>query len=104
MRYYKDAIQKYIFFDGVASRKEFWSFFIMNIIVTFLIGWVSKHFLGGVTWPATLYSIFIFCPSWSISVRRLHDSGKSGMWLLVHLIPGIGQLCYLILMLMPPKY
>lgn len=103
MRYYKSAISQYLNFNGVATRMEFWMFFIMNIVIAAVVGWVGSAIFNGATWPATLYSVFIFCPSWSISVRRLHDSGKSGIWLLVHLIPGIGQLAYLILMALPSK-
>lgn len=104
MRYYKDAIQQYINFQGCATRKEFWLFVLCNIVITFAVNWVGINLLNGATWPATLYSLFIFLPTWAITVRRLHDTGKSGTWLLVSFIPGIGSLILFILLLLPSKW
>lgn len=103
MKYYEDAIRKYIYFDGIASRKEYWMFFIVNILISALVGLVSKRVLGS-NILTTLYTIFIFCPNWAISIRRLHDAGLNTMWILVNLIPGIGQIIFFILMLAPSKY
>ena len=104
MRYYKDAIQQYINFQGCATRKEFWMFVLWNVIITFVVGWIGTNVFNGATWPATLYSLFIFLPSWGIVVRRLHDANKSGTWVLVNLIPGIGQIILIVLLLLPSKY
>ena len=103
MRYYKNAIHNYLNFSGYATRTEYWMFFIMNIVITALITIAQKIVNADGTLFTWLYSIFIFCPTWAISVRRLHDSGKSGLWLLVNLIPGIGQFIHIILMLLPSK-
>ena len=104
MRYYKDAIQQYINFQGCTTRKEFLMFVLWNFIITAVISFIGVKVLNGATWPSTLYSLFIFLPSWGIAVRRLHDAGKSGLWLLLNCIPGVGQVILLIFLLLPSKY
>ena len=75
--------QKYFDFNGRASRSEFWWFFLAQLIV-FLISSVVASVLYLVAVVA------LFLPGLGASVRRLHDIGKSGWWILVGFIPLIG--------------
>ena len=71
-------------------------FVLFNVIVAFVIGIIAGiiHF----SWLSTLYSLAVLCPSLALCFRRLHDIGKSGVWILVSLIPLVGWIWMLILL------
>ncbi len=81
MKYYLLALQNYITFTGRSTRKEFWYFFLFNFIFS-----VSLNVLGvaiGFELLGTIYSLALFLPGIAAGVRRLHDAGKSGWFLLI---------------------
>lgn len=83
-----------------SSRSEFWWVFLtINVISTLLYGIQLL-----VPFLSFIYAIFSICATvviFFISIRRLHDSNKSGWWLLVLLIPFAGVIAYLVLMAWP---
>jgi len=81
MNYYTDVLKKYAVFEGRARRKEYWMFFLFNIIVSIVIGIIA----GLIKLPilANLYSLAVLVPSIAVGVRRMHDSDHSGWWILV---------------------
>lgn len=91
--YYLDVWRKYAVFSGRARRAEYWYFFLTNFLVLFVaqmaIGFVSFSNEGGMAAVGMfsvvymLYNIAAFIPSLAVGVRRLHDSNKSGWWILV---------------------
>ncbi len=84
MNWYLDPITKHYFdFQGTASRKEYWMFFLFNVIVSFLVDFVTS--LMHMSAIGSLYSLAILLPAIGIAVRRMHDIGKSGWWVLVPL-------------------
>ena len=96
------VMNKYSDFTGRARRKEFWMYTLASFLfsLTFLslsiIASTIAVSLGMLF--ALLYvviSLALICPTLALSVRRLHDTGKSGWWLLTGLIPVVGAL-YLI--------
>jgi uncharacterized membrane protein YhaH (DUF805 family) len=96
MNWYLAVINKYADFSGRARRKEYWMFFLFNIIVSFAVGLVGgliggKNGLFALSLPA-LYTLFIFLPSLAVTVRRLHDTNRSGWWVLISLVPFVGAL------------
>lgn len=102
MNYYLDPITKYyVDFDGKATRKEFWMFVLINFLVSIIVWviWWIIHlwFLGAI------YSLWVFLPSLAITVRRLHDIGKSWWWILISLIPFIWAIWLFILLVLPSK-
>lgn len=107
---YKSVIKKYVEFNGRLSRKGYWYFVIANILVSIIIT------LAWITFTASYeelsqtsnlndfdieyyYSLFILIPSIAASVRRLHDTNRSGWYILLNLIPVIGNIIFLILLL-----
>ncbi len=86
MNYYIEALKKYATFSGRARRMEYWVFFLVNMIISFGIGFVSSM-LGINLWLihilATIYSWAILLPSIAVCVRRMHDVNKSGWYSLV---------------------
>lgn len=79
---------KYVVFSGRASRSEFWWFILFNVIVGAIIsGVMSIINRDASTLVSTLWTIAIFIPFLALSIRRLHDSNKSGWWILLPTIP-----------------
>lgn len=99
MKWYIKVLKQYADFEGRARRKEYWLFFLINFIISFAIGFVSG-LVGGISQEPSmasglmilpmLYSLAVFIPSLAVGVRRLHDTGRSGWWLLISLVPVIG--------------
>ncbi len=79
--YYVKVIKQYAVFSGRATRKEFWMFSLFNYILGFILGHADKTGLLG-----TVYSLFIITPFFAVTIRRLHDLGKSGWWTLILLL------------------
>ena len=83
------VLENYANFEGRARRSEFWYFVLANFIVT-----VALNILGAARDVlgifAFLYALAVFVPGLAVGVRRLHDIGKSGFWLLVAFIPLFG--------------
>lgn len=94
MEWYLDVLKKYVVFEGRARRKEYWMFFLFNLIIAFVIGF-AEGLLGAAGTVSTLYSLAIFLPSLAVTVRRLHDTDRSGWWILICLIPLVGPLVLL---------
>ena len=82
--YYVKAIKNYVTFSGRATRPEYWYFFLFNIIVGIIVGGVGT-FLG-TDLLKDLYTLFIFLPCLAVGVRRLHDSDRSGWWILLPVV------------------
>ena len=81
MNYYLKVLQNYATFTGRARRSEYWYFVLFNIIIAIAFGFVC----GLIRVPdlAYLYNLAILIPSISVGVRRMHDVGKSGWFLLI---------------------
>ena len=107
MDWYLNVIRKYTVFSGRASREEFWYFLLINILVSIAVGFVDRFMGWGNTSDAGLlgglYSLFIFLPSLAVVVRRLHDTGRSGWWALIMIIPLLGWVALLVMMAFPGK-
>jgi uncharacterized membrane protein YhaH (DUF805 family) len=96
--------KKYAKFDGRATRQEYWMFYLTSIIAGFVVGIVlgvlgailrSPSLITVVTLLFVLYAAAIVIPSLALSVRRLHDTGRSGWWLLISFVPFGGLLLLL---------
>lgn len=99
MSWYIIAIKKYAIFNGRSQRAEYWMFALFNLLVSVGLGLLDFALgLGGVL--GLLYSLAIIIPSISVTIRRLHDTSRSGWWLLVGFIPLLGILVLLIFMVL----
>lgn len=102
MYWYLEALRKYAVFHGRARRKEYWYFFLGNVIISAMLAVFDSltgtfNAVTGVGLFGGLYSLAMFVPGLSVSVRRLHDTSRSGWWLLLALIPLLGTIAFLIL-------
>jgi uncharacterized membrane protein YhaH (DUF805 family) len=80
-------------FKGRAQRKEYWMFALFNLVIMIvltLVGGGGEGGLGDVL--SGLYSLAVMVPSVAVTVRRLHDIGRSGWWALLMIVPLIGAL------------
>ena len=85
---FTDIITKhYVDFEGRASRSEFWYFVLVNVLLGWVVGILAVAI--GIPGLAYIYSLALMLPGLAVGVRRLHDTGKSGWWLLLALT-GIG--------------
>lgn len=103
MNYILLAFKKYAVFSGRASRAEYWYFVLFNFIIAVALGLINAALFhpdpNRLDVLALIYAIVIAIPTVAVLVRRLHDVGKSTMWILVGSIPYIGWLWILILTL-----
>lgn len=107
------GFRKYFDFNTRSSRSEFWLFIIFLLITGSIVTVIEGQLFPGDTVPnaglafsfgadasngplSAIFSIIVFIPWLSASVRRLHDIGKSGWWVIVGFIPLIGWLMMLI--------
>jgi uncharacterized membrane protein YhaH (DUF805 family) len=90
MHWYIQALRKYAVFSGRARRKEYWMFFLFNILIALALGLVE-----GILnlWPesdrsvlASLYELAVFVPALAVGVRRMHDTDRRGWWLLFPIV------------------
>ena len=89
MKWYFEVLKKYAVFSGRARRKEYWMFLLFHIIIIIALG-VIESIVGTNSVIALFYMLAILLPGLAVTVRRLHDTGKSGWWLLIGLVPLIG--------------
>ena len=104
MHWYLGVLKKYVAFSGRAGRPEFWWFVLINLIIgialtaaDYSLGLMAA---GGVAITSTIYSLAVLLPSLGVSVRRLHDTDRSGWWMLLSLIPILGWIVLLVFFIM----
>lgn len=91
----KAVYTNYVGFQGRARRSEYWWFFLFYLIVYMVLYTVDLTVFG---YPmlSGLFALASFLPSLAVGVRRLHDTGRSGWWLLIGLIPLVGFIVLII--------
>ncbi|WP_027480491.1 DUF805 domain-containing protein [Deinococcus pimensis] len=107
MNDYLHVLRNYGTVTGRARRREYWMFYLVHAVVIFLlsvldellgtrVGSGARTELGLI---AGLYLVVTLAPYVAVSVRRLHDGGRSGWWLLVSLVPLVGPIVLLIFLI-----
>ncbi|HDM8195234.1 DUF805 domain-containing protein [Vibrio harveyi] len=98
--WYYMVILNYSNFSGRARRQEYWYFTLVNVLVNLVMGIIDRV-IGSVMqmdnfgFFGVIYALFIMIPSIAVTVRRLHDSGRTGWWALIAFVPIIGVLVLL---------
>jgi uncharacterized membrane protein YhaH (DUF805 family) len=105
MNWYLQALKKYTVFTGRARRSEYWFFVLFNILISaalsvvdFFTGTYSAYYHTGLL--GGLYSLGVLLPAIAVTIRRLHDTGRSGWWILIALVPVIGGIVLLVFMVL----
>lgn len=105
MNWYIDALKQYAVFRGRARRKAYWFFVLFSVIVTIVLTFIDSM-VGvydtetGVGLLSGIYSLAVLVPSISVGVRRLHDTNRTGWWLLISLVPVIGIIVLLVFLVL----
>lgn len=98
---YVGVIKKYVVFSGRATRKEYWMFFLINLLISvginLLFGSTSNDG-SSINILGSVYSLVVLLPMIGVAIRRLHDTGRSGWWNLIALIPLVGFIVLIVFM------
>lgn len=104
MNWYMEALRKYATFTGRARRKEYWFFQLFVLLVVMVLS-LADRMLGvldeesGIGLLSGLFSLAMFIPSLAVSIRRLHDTDRTGWWALLYFVPLLGFLVLLVFFL-----
>ncbi len=102
MNWFLQALQRYAEFGGRSRRSEFWYFILFSTIISLILSFLDEAigftfddtgFFGALS---SIYSLAILIPSIAVGVRRLHDTGRTGWWYLLLLVPFIGIIVLII--------
>ncbi|MER5546311.1 DUF805 domain-containing protein [Streptomyces sp. NPDC002589] len=97
MSWFIAALKKYAVFSGRARRKEYWLFLLLTYIIFAVLGVIAavSHTPAFFALIGVAYFVLLL-PAWGVGVRRLHDTGHSGWWLLFGLVPLVGGITLLV--------
>lgn len=111
--------RKYLTLSGRASRSEFWWWMLVLVAVSLLLSAVNRQVVAPLGAAPTSHAIFVYSlktgvlsTSWSlvnlvggasVTVRRLHDTNRSGWWWFVQLVPGVGSVAMIVLVALPSR-
>lgn len=84
----KICFNKYADFNGRASRAEYWWWYLFNVLVSLVLGWIP--FVG---WAV---GVALIIPTLAVSWRRMHDIGKGGGWWCINFIPVVGWIIWIV--------
>ena len=102
MNNYMNAMRRYVDFSGRSSRSEFWFFVLFYFIIAIIATVIDAVVLGsqmaqGVGILSGIVLLVHLIPSIAVSVRRLHDTDRSGWWILICFVPLIGTIWLIVL-------
>lgn len=103
MNWYLKVLNQYSDFSGRARRTEYWMFALFNLIFA-IVAMVLDNLIGSTISSLPygfiyfIYALAILIPNLAVTVRRLHDSGKSGWYIFISLIPLIGGIWLIVLL------
>lgn len=97
----KDGFGKYVTFSGRSSRAAYWYWVLFAVIVA-VVAYIVDLAIGAPILTG-LTSLALLLPGLAVSIRRMHDVGKSGWWILISLVPLIGFIVYLVFVLQPSQ-
>ncbi|MFD9518673.1 DUF805 domain-containing protein [Streptomyces sp. NPDC059979] len=96
MNHYTDVLKKYAVFSGRARRQEYWMFALFQAAVVIVLA-ILDAVIGAGFLIVGLYLLGTLVPTLAVTVRRLHDLGKSGAWYFILFVPIVGGIWLLVL-------
>ena len=112
MEWYLKALKQYSRFNGRARRKEYWYFSLISLLISGLLGFIDGSIVSAAAGTEigivreiflptdigllrNIYTLGVLIPTYTVMVRRLHDTDRSGWWFFINLIPFLGWLFFL---------
>jgi uncharacterized membrane protein YhaH (DUF805 family) len=92
----RSVVTRYATFSGRARRAEYWWFFLAYVIAAVVASVIDG--MIGISLLSWVLSLGLLVPSLAVGVRRLHDTDRSGWWLLIGLVPLVGAIVLLVLL------
>ncbi|WNV76823.1 DUF805 domain-containing protein [Geodermatophilus sp. DSM 44513] len=90
----RSVLTQYVGFSGRARRSEYWWFFLFSVLVSLAAAAVDA--VLDTTVFGLVVALALFLPSLAVSVRRLHDIGRTGWWVLLGLVPLVGTIVLIV--------
>jgi uncharacterized membrane protein YhaH (DUF805 family) len=105
MDWYLKVLKQYAVFSGRARRKEYWFFVLFSVIISIVLSFIDKAIgfydaQSGAGLLSGIYALAVLIPSIAVTVRRLHDTDRSGWWILIVLVPLVGWIVLLVFMVL----
>ncbi len=101
MHWYLKVLKNYVGFQGRAQQAEYWIFALFNVLAGVLLaagdlalGTYDSEAGGGLL--GGIYALAIFLPSLAVTIRRLHDTGRTGWWCLIVFFPCVGAIVLIV--------
>jgi uncharacterized membrane protein YhaH (DUF805 family) len=102
MQWFVMGMKNFLQFGGRSRRSEYWYFALFYILILFVLafidvsfGWVRNG--SGIGPLSGLFALIVFLPNLALSIRRLHDTGRSGWWILIGFVPIVGVIALIVL-------
>ena len=92
----KTCLNKYATFSGRAQRSEYWYFFLFMVVANIVASVLDSVIFGDIPVLYLVATLALLVPSIAAGVRRLHDTDKSGWWLLLGLVPLVGAIALIV--------
>lgn len=101
MNWFLMALKKYATFSGRSRRSEYWYYVLFYLIIAIVLAFIDRSagtLMGdrGVGVLGGIFALSMLLPSLAVGARRLHDTGRTGWWQLIALIPLIGAIVLLV--------
>ena len=95
----RSVLRQYVVFSGRARRSEYWWFVLFYFLVSLVAAIVDSSLgtrddWGGYGVVGTLATVALFLPALGVAVRRMHDTDRSGWWVLINLVPLVGWIVF----------
>ena len=101
MNWYLEVLKKYAVFEGRSALKEYWYFSLFSFIIIIILSVIdiatgTFNVNAGLGLLGGIYTLAVLIPSVAVAVRRLHDTDRSGWWVLINGIPLIGVIVFIV--------
>ena len=97
----KDGFGKYVTFSGRSSRSAYWYWVLFAIIVSVVATIIDLAIGSRIV--SLIASLALFLPGLAVGIRRLHDTGRSGWWILIALVPFVGFIVLIVFYCQPSE-
>lgn len=101
MNWFIHCVKNYASFSGRAGRSEYWHFVLMYVLIMVFLT-IIDAIIGrldtqtGVGLLSSIFGFTMLLPGLGVGIRRLHDIGRAGWWLLISVVPVVGSIVLLI--------